>query len=41
VSLMRGAWHGDPWMAHLGDFAGLAIVFGICTLLAARWFRWE
>jgi ABC-2 type transport system permease protein len=41
VSLMRGAWHGDPWMAHLGDFAGLVIVFGICTLLAARWFRWE
>ena len=41
VSLMRGAWYGDPWMAHLGDFAGLAIIFAVCTLLSARWFRWE
>ena len=41
VSLMRGAWHGDPWAAHLGDFAGLAVIFAVCTLLAARWFRWE
>ena len=41
VSLMRGAWHGDGWLAHWGDLAGLAAVFALCTLLAARWFRWE
>ena len=41
VSLMRGAWHGDSWLAHWGDLAGLAAVFAVCTLLSARWFRWE
>ena len=41
VSLMRGAWHGDPWMNHAGDLAGLAVVFAVCTALAVRWFRWE
>jgi ABC-2 type transport system permease protein len=41
VSLMRGAWHGAGWVAHAGDLAGLAVIFGLCTLLAARWFRWE
>ena len=41
VSLMRGAWHGDPWVQHAGDLAGLAIVFAVCTALAVRWFRWE
>jgi ABC-2 type transport system permease protein len=41
VSLMRGAWYGDAWMAHIGDLAGLAVFFAVCTLLSARWFRWE
>jgi ABC-2 type transport system permease protein len=41
VSLMRGAWYGDSWLQHGGDFAGLAIIFSICTALAVRVFRWE
>jgi len=41
VSLMRGAWYGDALTAHLGDLAGLAIFFAVCTALSARWFRWE
>jgi ABC-2 type transport system permease protein len=41
VSLMRGAWYGNAWTAHVGDLAGLAIFFAVCTLLSARWFRWE
>lgn len=41
VSLMRGAWYGDSWLAHWPDLAGLGAIFLICTVLAARWFRWE
>jgi ABC-2 type transport system permease protein len=41
VSLMRGAWAGDSWMAHAGDLIGLAVIFAVCTALSARWFRWE
>jgi len=41
VSLLRGIWLGDAWTAHLADLAGLAIVFGVCTALSARVFRWE
>jgi ABC-type multidrug transport system permease subunit len=41
VSLMRGAWHGDSWLQHGADLAGLAIIFVVCTALAVRWFRWE
>lgn len=41
VSLMRGAWYGDSWLSHWPDFAGLGLIFLVCTVLAARWFRWE
>ena len=41
VSLMRGAWRGDEWIAHGADFAGLAVIFAVCTLVAVRLFRWE
>jgi ABC-2 type transport system permease protein len=41
VSLLRGAWQGEPWMAHLGDVAGLVIVFVVCTAISSRVFRWE
>jgi len=41
VSLMRGAWQGDPWLAHAGDLVGLGAFLVVCTLLAGRWFRWE
>jgi ABC-2 type transport system permease protein len=41
VSLMRGIWRGEGWMAHAGDLAALAVVFLICVTLSARVFRWE
>ncbi|MEO8576776.1 MAG: ABC transporter permease [Gemmatimonadales bacterium] len=41
VSLLQGAWRGDPWSAHLVDFAALTIVFVLCIALSSRVFRWE
>jgi len=41
VSLLTGIWNGDPWSAHVGDLAALALVFAVCTALSARVFRWE
>jgi ABC-2 type transport system permease protein len=41
VSLLRGIWTGDSWLAHGWDVAGLVAVFAICTALSARVFRWE
>lgn len=41
VSLLRGIWRGDGWMAHTTDVAALAIIFVICTVVSSRVFRWE
>ena len=41
VSLLRGIWNGEPWLAHTGDVAALVLVFVVCTALSARVFRWE
>jgi ABC-2 type transport system permease protein len=41
VSLLRGAWIGEPWSAHLTDVAALTLVFVICSVLSARLFRWQ
>jgi ABC-2 type transport system permease protein len=41
VSLLEGILRGDSWRAHVGDVAGLAIVFAVCTALSAKVFRWE
>jgi ABC-2 type transport system permease protein len=41
VSLLKGAWLGEPWRWHVGDIGALALVFVICTALSARVFRWE
>jgi len=41
VSLLRGIWQGDGWLAHGWDMFGLLVVFGVFTALSARWFRWE
>jgi ABC-2 type transport system permease protein len=41
VSLLQGIWNGEPWSAHLGDLAALALAFVICTALSAKVFRWE
>ncbi|HEY8550874.1 MAG TPA: ABC transporter permease [Vicinamibacterales bacterium] len=41
VSLLRGVWHGEGWVAHAGEAGALALVFVVCTALSARVFRWE
>jgi len=41
VSLLRGIWRGDGWMAHWGDVAALGLIFLVCTGVSARLFRWE
>jgi len=34
VSLLQGIWKGETWSAHIGDVAGLVVVFVICTALS-------
>ena len=41
VSLLRGIWRGEGWLAHAGDLGVLALVFLACTALSAKVFRWE
>lgn len=41
VSLLQGAWRGDPWAAHIGDIVALILIFLICVGLSAKVFRWE
>jgi ABC-type multidrug transport system, permease component len=41
VSLLQGAWRGDPWSSHIGDIVVLVLVFLICVGLSAKVFRWE
>jgi ABC-2 type transport system permease protein len=41
VSLLRGIWHGDGWLAHSGDAGMLALMIGVFTAASAKVFRWE
>ncbi|HTU99561.1 MAG TPA: ABC transporter permease [Luteitalea sp.] len=41
VSLLRGVWRGDGWLAHGTDVAMLAVLFLALTAVASRVFRWE
>jgi ABC-2 type transport system permease protein len=41
VSLLRGIWRGDGWLAHAGDLAAIALIFAICTAVSVQVFRWE
>jgi ABC-2 type transport system permease protein len=41
VSLMRGTWRGDSWLAHAGDVAALMILIAVSAAVSARFFRWE
>jgi ABC-2 type transport system permease protein len=41
VSLMRGTWRGESWLAHGGEVAALLLVMAISTAVSARYFRWE
>jgi ABC-2 type transport system permease protein len=41
VSLLQGIWHGEGWMAHLGDAGVLVLTSLVLTSISARVFRWE
>lgn len=41
VSLLRGIWHGEGWLAHAGDAAVLALMFVALTAVSTRVFRWQ
>jgi ABC-2 type transport system permease protein len=41
VSLLKGIWRGEGWIAHSGDVVALALIFLVCTAVSARVFRWE
>jgi ABC-2 type transport system permease protein len=41
VSLLRGIWIGESWLAHLGDVAALAIAGAVFVALSSRVFKWE
>jgi ABC-2 type transport system permease protein len=41
VSLLRGIWHGEGWLAHVGDLAVLTLMFLAFTAVSAKVFRWE
>jgi ABC-2 type transport system permease protein len=41
VSLMRGVWHGEGWLAHGGDVAALVLLFVAYVAVSSRAFRWE
>jgi ABC-2 type transport system permease protein len=41
VSLLKGAWRGEPWTQHLGDIGALAVVTAVCLIASVKLFRWE
>jgi ABC-2 type transport system permease protein len=41
VSLLRGIWIGEPWSAHIGDLAALAIFAALFSAISSRFFKWE
>jgi len=41
VKLLRGLWFGEAWGKHLLETAVLGGILVVCTVLAARLFRWD
>jgi ABC-2 type transport system permease protein len=41
VSLLKGIWQGEPWLAHVADVTALGIATAICLLVSTKVFRWE
>ena len=41
VSLQRGIWRGDSWLAHGADVGALLIVLAVSLAVSSRVFRWE
>lgn len=40
-ALMDGIWNGAGWIAHWTNVVALIIIFGICTAISSKIFRWE
>ncbi len=41
VSLLRGIWQNEGWLAHMSDVAILSLMFAVFTAASAKVFRWE
>jgi ABC-2 type transport system permease protein len=41
VSLLKGIWRGEGWLAHGGDVAALILMFLLFLAISTRVFRWE
>lgn len=41
VSLLRGIWHNEGWVAHTGDVGMLLLLMMACVALSSKVFRWE
>lgn len=41
VSLLRGIWHGESWLAHTTDVLVLMLMLAVFVAVSARVFRWE
>jgi ABC-2 type transport system permease protein len=41
VSLLRGIWRGESWLAHGWDAAALVLTAVACVVVSSRVFRWE
>ena len=41
VSLMKGIWRGESWLAHGTEVLALVLTMVVCVALSAKWFRWE
>ena len=41
VSLLQGAWRGEPLSSHLWDIVAIAVFGALFAALASRFFKWE
>jgi ABC-2 type transport system permease protein len=41
VSLLKGIWRGEGWLAHGSDVAALTLMFLVFLAISTRVFRWE
>ena len=41
VSLLRGIWRGDGWLAHGSDVAVLVATLVVGVVVSNKVFRWE
>lgn len=41
VSLLRGIWHGEGWLAHTTDVVALTVLLVVFVAASTKVFRWE